>query len=228
MRNKAYWTEQLGEKWALNLKDILRDPYMNKLMDFVALEYAMRTIYPADQKDVFKSFKLCPWDDVKVVIIGKEVGFHTGIFPLPYSDDYIHTFHNGSLNKISSCIEREYYGGLNLDFDYSLEHWMQQGILFLNTAMTVERGKSGSHIKPWKKFYEAVIHQIKEYKPGTIFLLWGDEAMEQSDKLENQHVFSWESPHIASLERRDWNCPNFKQVDTLMEHLYGTGNTIKW
>ena len=227
MRNKAYWVEQLGEKWALNLKDILRDPYMDKLMNFIAIEYAMKTVYPVDQNDIFNSFRLCPWDNVQLVIIGKEVGFHTGLFSLPYSDEYIQSYHNGSLNEISSCIEREYYNGLNIGFDYSLEDWARQGVLFLNTAGTVEKGNSGSHIKPWRKFYEAVLMQIKLYKPGTIFFLWGDEAMEQSDKLENQHVFSWESPLTASLEGRSWNCPNFKQADKLMEYLYGSTN-IKW
>jgi len=228
MRNKQYWVEKLGEKWALNLKKILRDPYMEKLMNFVAVEYAMQTIYPIDQSKVFQSFKLCPWDNVRIIIIGREPGYHTGIFPLPYSDSYIDSYHNGSLYKISSFIEEEYYNGINFEFDYFFENWMKQGILFLNMSLTVKKEESGSHIRPWKKFHEAVIKSITDYKPGTIFFLWGEEAQYYADKLPNQHVFSWESPHIASLEKRDWKCPNFKQADKLIEHLYGTENKISW
>lgn len=227
MLGKQYWIEQLGEKWALNLKGVLNTPYMEKLVNYINIEYALKTIYPSNLTTIFNTFKECPWDDVKVVIIGKEPGFNVGIFPELHSDSYIDSIHNGSLYNIARCVEEEYYNGLNLDFDYSLSSWNKQGVLFLNKALTVQSNKSGSHLAPWKKFHDAVIASIVEYKPGTIFFLWGEEAQEHADKLNNQHVFSWECPHVASIERRDWKCPNFKQADKLMISLYGE-NQIQW
>lgn len=228
MRNKAYWIDQLGEKWALNLKDILRDPYMDKLMDFITVEYAMNQIYPQYQEDVFNAFKMCPWNNVRVVILGEEPHFTSGYEALAYSDKYIHAYHNGSLTKIRECIEKEYYEGFNLDFDYSLKPWARQGVLLLNRSLTVRANLVESHKKPWNKFFMSVIQSIIDYKPGTIFMIWGDQFDDIIPLLTNQHVFTWEHPRKALFEYRDWNCPNFKQVDKLMEHLYGDKIQISW
>ena len=73
--NKEYWMDQLGEGWTSKLRDTLRDPYMEKLMNFLSTEYAMNTVYPK-RENLFKAFKDCPWDKLKVVIVCKE----------PYSD----------------------------------------------------------------------------------------------------------------------------------------------
>jgi len=70
-----------------------------------------------------------------------------------------------------------------------------------------------------------VLYIIEKYKPGTVFLLWGKEAQKYSKLLStNHHVFSWEHPMKAYLEHRDWNCPNFEQVNK----LYGEEQKIKW
>ena len=69
--NKQFWVNKLGEGWALKLRDTLKDPYMQKLMEFLQTEYALNTVYP-EKKDVFKAFKACPWDDLKIVILGQD------------------------------------------------------------------------------------------------------------------------------------------------------------
>ena len=68
---KQFWINQLGEKWTNQMQDTLRSPYMDKLMGFLSTEYALNTIMPEKSK-VFLPFKLCPWEDLKVVIIGHE------------------------------------------------------------------------------------------------------------------------------------------------------------
>jgi len=227
MRGKAYWIDQLGEKWALNLKDILRDPYMDKLINFLAIEYSLGQVYPQYMEDIFKAFKMCPWDDVKVVIIGEEPHFTSGYEALAYSDKYIHAYHNGSLTSVAKCIEREYYNGLTLDFDYSLESWAKQGVLLLNRSITVKANNVGSHRRPWNKFFMEVIKLFIQYKPGTVFIFWGEGYEDITKLLENQYVFSWEHPYKALEEKRDWNCPNFKQANEILINLYG-GTGIKW
>lgn len=202
---------------------------MEKLSNFLTMEYATGNNYPRNKEDIFKAYRLAPWESLRVVIIGDEPHFSSGYHALAYSDEYIHAYHNGSITSIAACIEREYYDGLNLDFDYSLESWAKQGVLMLNRSITVKANNIHSHRKPWNKFFLATIQAIVDYKPGTIFMLWGKEQYEDIiPMLHNQHVFTWEHPHAALMERREWNCPNFKQVDKLLEHLNGRENIIKW
>lgn len=227
MYGKQYWINQLGEGWAMILKPLLKDPYMQKLIDFVSVKYAMDTVYPENSKEIFKAFKLCPWENLRVVVIGTEPHPHTGLGPLAFSDTSTIS-QNPAAVEIRNRIEKV-NGHLNLDFDFTFESWAQQGILMLNRSLTCPKGDPKGHKKQWKKFFGSILYQIVAEKPGTIFILWGKEAQQYSEVLShNQHVFSWEHPMKASLERRDWECPNFDQVNNLITHLYGRENIIKW
>jgi uracil-DNA glycosylase len=227
MYGKKYWSTELGEDWAMVLKPFLKDPYMQKLMHFLNIQYAMNDIYPANYKSIFDAFKYCPWNNLRVVIIGTEPNRHSGLGPLSFSD--ITTLsQNPAAYEIRNCVERV-YGQLNLEFDFTFESWARQGVLMLNRSLTCPADIPQGHKKQWKKFFGSILYQIVAEKPGTIFLLWGKEAQKYSEILSfNQHVFSWEHPMKAALEYRTWDCPNFKQVDTLLEHLYGRDSIIKW
>jgi len=231
MKSKQYWVEQLGERWTTELKDLLKSPYMDKLENFLAVEYAMNTVYPA-KKDIFHYFRLCPFEKLRMVVMFKEHGVDISTFPIPYHDNYIDSIHNVGTSKIADCIHREYYSEsdeLMFNFDHSFEYWASQGVLILPTALTVRKEHSGSHIRPWKQFVEGVLKHIKINCPGTVFLLWGEEAQAYAEKLSNnQHVFSWESPITAFKENRDWKCPSFKQVDVLLTYLNDETHKIKW
>jgi uracil-DNA glycosylase len=227
-KNKQYWIDKLGQGWAMALKDTLKSPYMDKLEEFLALEYATNKVQPHGS-NIYKYFKLCPREKLRMVIMFKEPGVDTSIFPHNYSDSYIDELHNASLNKIFECIKEQYDdgNGLFLGFDHSFETWARQGVLILPTRLTTRTGRD--HSKAWKTFVQAVIEDIKAYSPGTCFLLWGEEAQQYSEKLSyNQHVFSWESPVNAFKEDRPWECPNFKAVDKLLEYLHGKENNIQW
>lgn len=228
VKGKQYWVEQLGEEWALALKDTLKSDYMTKLQEFLALEYAMNRVHPSD-KDIFQYFRLCPRNKIKMVIMFKEPGVDISVFPHNYDDSYIDTLHNGSLNKIFECIRAQYDDGSTMffDFDHSFETWAKQGVLILPTRLTTRKGRD--HSKAWKKFILAVIEDIRTYYANTCFLLWGEEAKQFADMLSyNQHVFTWESPDLAFKENRDWQCPNFKAVDKLLEYLHGKKDNIQW
>ena len=226
MYGKQYWINQLGEGWAMILKPLLKDPYMQKLIDFVSVKYAMDTVYPENSKEIFKAFKLCPWENLRVVVIGTEPHPHTGLGPLAFSDTSTIS-QNPTAIEIRNRVEKV-NGNLNLEFDFTFESWAKQGILMLNRSLTCLENTPKSHKKQWKKFFGTVLYQIVAEKPGTIFLLWGKEAQQYAEVLSfNQHVFSWEDPYTAFLEYREWECPNFQQVNKLMEQLYG-GTNIKW
>jgi uracil DNA glycosylase len=97
----------------------------------------------------------------------------------------------------------------------------------LNRSLTCRKGDSNSNKQDWKSFFFSVLYIIEKYKPGTIFLLWGKEAQKYAKILsDNHHVFSWEHPMKASKEFRNWECPNFKQIDKLIESKNDT--KIQW
>jgi uracil-DNA glycosylase len=227
-KGKKYWIDELGEGWAIALKDTLKSDYMVKLQEFLTMEYTMHHVHP-HRNNLFHYFRLCPREKIKLVIIFKEPGIDIDIFPHNYSDSYIDEIHNGSINKVFECVRSQYSdeSGLFLSFDHSFETWAEQGVLILPTRLTTRKGRD--HSKAWKKFILATIEDIRTYYGNTCFLLWGNEAKEFSSLLSyNQHVFTWESPVEAFKEDRDWNCPNFKAVDKLLEYLHGKKDNIQW
>jgi uracil-DNA glycosylase len=232
-RGKQYWIKQLGTDWTLTLKDTLRDPYMDKLMNYIQREYINYNVFPLKYENLFKAFRLCPWNKVKVVIIGEEPNGITGNSELAFGDSFIHSYQNSSVKAIQKCIMHEYLDeydlNYDLDFDYTLETWAKQGILLLNQSITRNTEKNESHKRPWNKFIIAVLEALNQYKPGTIILLWGEEVKRFLPLVEKyHHVYTWEHPYTAVREHRDWKCPNFYQTDKMIEYLYGKEEKIQW
>jgi uracil-DNA glycosylase len=227
MKTKKYWTDQLGESWTEVLKPLLKSDYIEELTNRLNIDYALNDMYPINQNDIFKAFKLCDFDKLKVVIIGTEPGVYTGVGSLAFSDvSSIYT--NPSATKIRECVS-DYNKDLGLNFDTTFEEWANQGILMLNRSLTSKKDGSKSYRDDWKKFFGSVLYVIEKYKPGTIFLLWGKEANKYAELLStNHHVFTWEHPMVANKAFRQWQCPNFKQVDKLLESLYGKERILSW
>jgi uracil DNA glycosylase len=232
MRNKQYWVNELGFGWALALKETLKSDYIEKLFNYLTVQKAFNTVSPSE-KDIFRYFKLTPRENLKAVVIIKEYGIDINMYPVKDACNYINSSYDVGLEKISECIYREYY----LDnpskvlytklFDF--DDWAKQGILILPLALTISSKGSGEHIKPWRKFVEAVLQDIVKYSPGTIFLLLDEQAKQYSEFLsQNQHVFSCDSPAIAAKESKDWHCKMFKQIDLLTDNIYGPGYRFAW
>ena len=96
---KQFWVENLGKGWTMELKDTLKSKYANKLMSFISTEYALNEIKPA-KADVFKAFKLCPWDSLKIVILGSEPFTSTMPNGLAFGDKYLAQFYSPTTSKI--------------------------------------------------------------------------------------------------------------------------------
>lgn len=228
-RNKAYWEKEIGVSWTKELTEILRDPYMNKLMDFVQIQYAMNTIYPIQKENIFNTFKLTSWDNLKVVIIN-DLQDSCNLIPnnLLFGEQHIHPHPNKSLMEIRSCLEKDYKKIL-LDFDTSLISWAKQGVLMLNQSLTFLENDYNSHLKPWNKFIQYVISHIAKNKPSTIFVLWGEYGKSFNFQLVNtNHVFSTESPIESIKKHQNWKSSNFKDVNILLNSLIGKEKKINW
>jgi len=228
-RSKKYWVKEIGTSWTNELKDILKTPYMDKLMDFIQVQYAMSTVYPKQKEDVFKTFKLTSWDDLKIVIINDTKDFDNKLTNnLLYGEHCIHPHPNSYVSEIRTFLEQE-YDTILLDFDTSLESWAHQGILMLNPSLTTLEGDLKSHRRPWNKFIQFVVEHISKNKPSTIFLLWGDFGKSFSPKLSNtNHVFSSITPIEALKRKQNWKTKNFKDVNILLESITGEKESIRW
>ena len=222
---KQFWVDKLGERWTLELEDMLKTPYTKKLMNFLNTEYALNHIEPS-KRDVFNAFKYCPWDSLKVVILGHRPSDNSTSNGLAYGDKYTSLFHSGDIIKIFECIEKEYYNGLYLDFDFSLEEWAKQGVLLLNRSITT-RVDSDSHKKPWGTFVSATINAINEKKPGTIFVFWGKEFQQIIPHInKNNYILKYDHPSLYIGSNKAWSCPNFKEVNQLL--IKQNKQIIKW
>ena len=161
----------LEELWREKLKDELDKPYYRELMEKVQEEYKNETCYPPEDK-IFNALNLCPFDKVKVVIMGQDPYFHSGqAMGLSFSvPEGIHL--PPSLQTL--------YRALGISLDASdkplgdLTRWVEQGVLLLNTTLTVRKDKPNSHRKyKWWRFTDAVIRALDAEREHIVFILWG-------------------------------------------------------
>lgn len=220
---KQFWVDRLGLRWTVLLQDTLKSDYMKKLMGFLNTEYALNDVVP-QRKDVFKPFSVCPFEDVKVVIIGLDPSLINRASGLWVGDAGITgTYPPLRLYDLRRMVEKDY--GLQIDFDFSLESWGRQGVLLLNRALTARRGIIESHLRPWDKFTTAVIDVLNQYNPGTIFILY-DEAQELKSIISNNHEVMLVEYQKDFGDVEEHYESQFKKCNDLLIAKYGKG--INW
>ena len=167
-----------GEEWYNLLRDVLQGEEFDNLRIFLSKESSKGNILPS-RRDTFKAFRLTSPKDVKVVIMGQDPYHTTGIADgLAFSCGYS-KHPQPSLKHILIEIETQIYNN-TVDMlqpkYYNLERWAKQGVLLLNTALTVLEGKPSSHTQEWQFFTTEVITRLTARYSGLIFLLWGRRA----------------------------------------------------
>lgn len=200
--------------------------YYQNLMKFLDQEYKTKTIYPP-RKQLFTCFEVCPYDNVKVVILGQD----------PYhGENQAHglCFSVQKGTKIPPSL-RNIYKELKEDLGIDapshgyLMDWANQGVFLLNAVMSVEAGKAGSHQNQgWEKFTDTVIQKINERKDGVVFLLWGNWAISKAKLITNpQHVILTSAhPSPLSASRGFLGSKPFSKVNIALEKM---GHTpIDW
>lgn len=209
-KNKAYWEKEFGS-WTMILKEILKDPYMDKLLNYLSIQYSMQDIIPS-RNSLFRYFRICKWQDVRVVILvpSEATLVHYGCVNY---EGRIHDYAEGPLISIIREVERRCYNGLKLNFDYSLEDWGRQGILVLPLSLTYDQATGDNHRKQWNKFIQFVIKQLNDYRQGTIFLEWGTDL-----RLYKHWEFKAENPEIAFQQGYDWKF-DFTKVNKKLKEL---------
>ena len=210
------WREMLG----------LDDEYFEEVAKFLSKERSQFTIYPPDNL-IFKALNCCAFDDVKVVILGQDPYHGSGqamglSFSVPRGEKI-----PPSLRNIYKELEADL--GIPQALDGDLTPWAEQGVLLLNTSLSVREAKPGSHSKGlWNDFSKAVIQSLSERRQNVVFVLWGAHAQGFSDLIDSDKHLILESVHPSPLSasRGFFGSKPFSKINS---YLKSTGQeTIDW
>jgi len=211
---------KIASDWENLLKDEFEKSYFKELIEFVEEEYKNQNCYP-DFENIFAAFDYCSFDELKVVILGQD----------PYhgknqADGLCFSVSEEvalprSLRNIFKEVEQD----LQIDFPEhgNLKRWAEQGILLLNTTLTVRENQAASHQrKGWEKFTDAVIRKISDQKENVVFLLWGSHAQKKGKKIDAEKHFILKTGHPSPLSanRGYWfGNKHFSQTNSFLKSI---------
>lgn len=184
---------EVEKSWKKVLANEFSEQYFINLTNFVKEEHKVQKIYPPG-KEIFNAFNLCPFDEVKVVILGQDPYHGAGqAHGLCFS-----VKENVKSPPSLINIFKEIKSDIGTDFpeNGNLERWAKQGILMLNATLTVRAANPGSHQKKgWEIFTDSVIKAVSEQKEEIVFLLWGAYAQKKGQIINKSEHCVLESPH---------------------------------
>ncbi len=188
---------KIEESWRQHLGGEFDKPYFTELADFVRREYAAGTCYPPGQL-IFNAFNLCPFDDVRAVIIGQDP-YHEPrqAQGLSFSVAEGVAF-PPSLQNIFKEIGQDL--GKPVPPTGDLTRWARQGVLLLNATLTVRAHQAGSHQRHgWERFTDAAISALSQGCDNLVFLLWGGYARSKAQLIDSERHLVLESVHPSPL-----------------------------
>ena len=208
---------QIEESWKEALKDEFDKPYFASLVQYLHREKAEgRQIFPPG-REIFKAFELTPVDKVKVVILGQDpyhgYGQAMGLsFSVPADVPA-----PPSLKNIFREIETDL--GIRMSGCPNLRKWTEQGVLLLNSVLTVRSGEPASHSAiGWQEFTDAVISYISAHCSGVVFLLWGNLARSKKALIDTSRHYVLEAAHPSPLARGAFfGCRHFSRTNEILQ-----------
>ncbi len=217
----------INNDWSAYLQPLFEQVSFQKLSQFLDQQEFNNTCIFPPKDDIFKAFELSSFEKTRVVILGQD----------PYHND--HQAHGLSFSvpdgvKIPPSLRniyKELEADLNIAQNYSgdLQRWASQGVLLLNSALTVEKNSPGSHAKTaWINFTESVITLLSDHKQNLVFLLWGAHAQQRSKLIDSSKhlILSSSHPSPFSAHRGFFGTKHFSKTnDYLKMH---NQQTINW
>jgi uracil-DNA glycosylase len=206
----ATWEELFAEEE--------KQTYFQQIMAYVAKQHALgKSVFPPHNA-IFNAFKATPLEQVKVVILGQDPyhgpnqahGLSFSVLPGVKPPPSLVNIYKELVTDIEGFI---------LPTDGYLQQWAEQGVLLLNTVLTVEQGLAHSHSKiGWERFTDKVISYLNEHTQGTVFLLWGSHAQKKGAVIDAQkhHILRAPHPSPLSAHRGFLGCKHFSQTNQLL------------
>lgn len=210
---------KIAKNWFELLKDEFSSPNYKNLEKFLGEEYKNYTIYPVAE-DIFNALNLVPYKNVKVVIIGQDP-YHEpneamGLcFSVPKETDI-----PPSLQNIYKEIHNDI--GASIPTHGDLTYWAKQGVLLLNSVLTVRRGQANSHKnKGWEQISSRIIQKLNERDEPIVFMLWGRNAKEIGENIDRTKHLVLTAAHPSPLSAYNgfFGCKHFSKANKfLVEH----------
>lgn len=205
--------------WLMSIHDEFKKPYYQKLYQFVREEYNSHVIYPPAD-DIFNALHLTPLSQVKVLVLGQD----------PYHNEY--QAHGLSFSVLPEQTEippslQNIYQELKEDLgcyipnNGYLKKWAEQGVLLLNTVLTVRAHQANSHQgKGWEQFTDAIIKAVNEQDRPIVYMLWGKPAQSKISMLNNSKHLILKAPHPSPLSayRGFFGCKHFSQANNFLKN----------
>lgn len=217
---------RIASDWNEILQTEFTKPYFDELVNFVKGEYASGVVYPTGS-NIFRAFDKCPFDKLKVVIIGQDPyhgpGQANGLcfsvgegVPFPPSLQNI-------FKEVASDV------GTPVPMSGELDRWAEQGVLLLNSVLTVRQHCAASHAgRGWETFTDAVVRAIAERKEGVVYMLWGSYAQKKGAiaNPEKNLILKAVHPSPLSAYRGFFGCKHFSQANQYLQQIGKT--PIEW
>ena len=217
---------RIASDWNEILQTEFTKPYFDELVSFVKGEYASGVVYPTGS-NIFRAFDKCPFDKLKVVIIGQDPyhgpGQANGLcfsvgegVPFPPSLQNI-------FKEVASDV------GTPVPMSGELDRWAEQGVLLLNSVLTVRQHCAASHAgRGWETFTDAVVRAIAERKEGVVYMLWGSYAQKKGAiaNPEKNLILKAVHPSPWSAYRGFFGCKHFSQANQYLQQIGKT--PIEW
>lgn len=214
--------------WQTVIEQEQAKPYFKALSEEVDSQRAQGLVIYPPENEVYTAFELTPLDQVKVVILGQDPYHGAGqAHGLAFSVQAGIKVPPSLVNMYKElCTDIE---GFKTPSHGNLSHWAKQGVLLLNTVLTVQQSKAHSHAKlGWEQFTDAIIAELNENAQGVVFILWGSHAQKKGKKIDTQKhlVLAGAHPSPLSAYRGFWGCKHFSKAN---QYLVETGKTaIDW
>lgn len=207
---------RIHDSWRQVLQPEFDKPYFELLTSFVRHEYQTKTCFPPAGQ-IFNAFDVCPFDQVRVVIIGQDPYHEPG-----QAQGLCFSVNEGvrippSLVNIYKEIQSDL--GKPIPSSGNLMRWAQQGVLLLNATLTVEAHKAGSHQnKGWEELTDAAIQALNEKKQNLVFMLWGSYAQRKGQFIDRKRhcVLTAAHPSPLSAYNGFFGCRHFSQANAYL------------
>lgn len=208
---------ELEGSWKAVLQEEMEAAYFIQLMQFLDTEKSKNKIIHPAEKDIFSALLYTPFEQVKVVLLGQDPYHGFG-----QAHGLCFSVQDGvkippSLRNIYKELHQDI--GKEIPTNGNLTHWAKQGILMLNTTLTVEENKPMSHANMgWEKFTNAIIRKISEQKKGILFLLWGKHAQSKIPLIDATKHTILQSAHPSPLSAYQgfFGCKHFSKTNSFL------------
>ena len=209
---------KIEPSWKKALESEFNSPYFASLADFVRSEYKTKKVFPSP-KQIFAAFDACPFENVRVVILGQDPYHGPG-----QANGLCFSVSAGiaippSLQNVYKEIQDDI--GTRIPESGNLERWAKQGVLLLNATLTVRAHTAGSHQnKGWEEFTDAAVQKLSDERENIVFMLWGRYAQDKGSVIDREKHYVLEAAHPSpfAAHKGFFGCKHFSKANTFLKN----------